>query len=450
MTFAEFFKQTIDLRQGTDVKGTIASIDANIAIKGSNVWILAAAAVIASIGLDVDSQAVIIGAMLISPLMSPILGIGLGVGINDRNMLVHSLENLVVAVGAALVMSTLYFAITPFGEENPQIMSRTRPTLLDVGIAFFGGVAGIVAGSRKEKTNAIPGVAIATALIPPLCVAGFGLAKLDWEIFFGAMYLFFLNAVFIALSTYLIVRFLRFPYVEFVDRAARQRTGRWMALFVVLMVLPSCWLLFTVLRDQRNKFNMDRFVEQKVSDRDHFVMRSNYINREPDTIRLVVSGRTIFDSAKVESLKDSLPYYRLEGRYLDMQQFGSDEAEIATRRSLRSDLETRENLEQALAIKTSELRNQQSRLDSLINTLNETRRYAVAPDRIGGELQVIYPQLERLTIGYTEPDSAGNKAVLAILSWQKGKISSGTKRVYEKRISQFLKQRLEADSVLLK
>jgi hypothetical protein len=205
-----------------------------------------------------------------------------------------------------------------------------------------------------------------------------------------------------------------------------------------------------VLRDQRNKFNMDRFVEQKVSDRDHFVMRSNYINREPDTIRLVVSGRTIFDSAKVESLKDSLPYYRLEGRYLDMQQFGSDEAEIATRRSLRSDLETRENLEQALAIKTSELRNQQSRLDSLINTLNETRRYAVAPDRIGGELQVIYPQLERLTIGYTEPDSAGNKAVLAILSWQKGKISSGTKRVYEKRISQFLKQRLEADSVLLK
>ncbi|MFK7972988.1 MAG: DUF389 domain-containing protein [Bacteroidia bacterium] len=449
MGFFEFFKQTIDLRQGTDVKGTIESIDNNIAIKGSNVWILAAAAVIASIGLDVDSQAVIIGAMLISPLMSPILGVGLSVGINDRDMLRHSMENLAVAVGAALVMSTLYFLISPFGDENPQIMSRTRPTLLDVGIAFFGGVAGIVAGSRTEKTNAIPGVAIATALMPPLCVAGYGLAKFKWDIFFGASYLFFLNAAFIALSTYMIVRFLRFPYREFVDKAARQRTARWMGLFVILIILPSCWLFFTVLRDQRNKSNMNDFVERYISDKEHFVMSSTYVPGEPDTLRVVVSSSRKIDSTRTATICDSLARFNLEGRYLDLQQFGTDDVQIAAQRSLRSDLDTRENLTQALSIKTQVLRDQQQQIDSIKSELDSSKAYATAPSRIDKELALLYPQLEKLTIGATEADSNGVSTVIALVSWQKGKLSSRSRSTYQDRIAQWLKQRLDADSVLV-
>lgn len=449
MTFREFFKQTIDLRQGTDVKGTISSIGDNISIKGSNVWILAAAAVIASIGLDVDSQAVIIGAMLISPLMSPILGIGLGVGINDRTMLGHSLENLMVAVGAALVMSTIYFAITPFGDTNPQILSRTQPTLLDVGIAFFGGVAGIVAGSRKEKTNAIPGVAIATALMPPLCVAGYGIAKLNLDIFLGASYLFFLNASFIALSTYLVVRFLRFPYVEFVDKAARRRTARWMALFVVLIILPSCWLFYSVLRNQRNNYNMDRYVERFINDGKHLAYSKQYIQGEPDTIRIIVNGFENFDSARLVVLSDSLSRYNLEGRHLDLVQLGADASIFADQRSLRSDLETRENLSQALAIEAQKNRQQQAALDSLNIQLEAERRAFVTSGRIEAELQIIYPNLEKLTLGKTEPDSLGETTVLALLQWKKGKLSSRTRTTYQARIEDLLKQRLSADSVVI-
>ena len=198
----KIFHDIVNLRDSTDTKGTIDSIRQGTAIKGYNLWILACGAMLASIGLDLNSVAVIIGAMLISPLMSPILGIGLAFGINDREHLFMALQNFTIAVAASLGVSTLYFALSPFeGAPGPEIMSRTMPTVLDVLIALFGGTAGIVAISRKEKTNAIPGVAIATALMPPICTAGYGLANYEWSIFLGALYLFFINAVFISLST---------------------------------------------------------------------------------------------------------------------------------------------------------------------------------------------------------------------------------------------------------
>ncbi|MCB0625235.1 MAG: DUF389 domain-containing protein, partial [Saprospiraceae bacterium] len=178
-------------QEGLDREGTIVDIKNNKRMRGANAWLLMCSIMVASLGLDLNSPAVIIGAMLISPLMSPILGIGLAVGINDREMLTISLQHFGIAIGIALATSFIYFQLTPLGDVTSEIEARTAPTFLDVLVAFFGGIAGIISGSRRDKSNAIPGVAIATALMPQLCDTGFGLDNGEWEIMLNYFYLFF-------------------------------------------------------------------------------------------------------------------------------------------------------------------------------------------------------------------------------------------------------------------
>ncbi len=263
-----FFYTLTDLKDGMDREGTITNIKSNKRMRGANAWLLMCSIMIASLGLDLNSPAIIIGAMLISPLMAPILGIGLGVGINDRNTLIISLQHFGMAIAIALITSTIYFLFTPFGEITPEISSRTAPTLLDAFVAFFGGIAGIISGSRKDKTNAIPGVAIATALMPPLCVTGFGIASLirsgtnremasaltnlnNFEVMVNSFYLFFLNAVLVALATFLIVRFLRFPVKKYEDAKEKRRTMLIVFGVSVLLLIPSVTLLTKVLEGIR-------------------------------------------------------------------------------------------------------------------------------------------------------------------------------------------------------
>ncbi|HAP70095.1 MAG TPA: TIGR00341 family protein, partial [Flavobacteriales bacterium] len=204
--------------------------------RGYVVWILICSIFIASIGLNLNSTAVIIGAMLISPLMAPILAIGLSVGTNDWDTLKRALKNFGVMVVVALMTSTLYFLITPLQEAQPELLARTSPTFLDALIAIFGGLAGIIGISRRSRGNVIPGVAIATALMPPLCTAGYGLANGQWSFFFGAFYLFTLNSIFIAGATFIIVRYLKFPLVSFVNSDTEKKVKRYMLAFVILVI----------------------------------------------------------------------------------------------------------------------------------------------------------------------------------------------------------------------
>jgi len=271
----DFFRNLIDLREGLDKEGTIVNIKNNKRMKGANAWLLMCSILIASLGLDLDSPAVIIGAMLISPLMSPILGVGLAIGINDKQTLLISLQHFGIAIGIALFTSTLYFLITPYGEITPEISARTQPTLLDAAVAFVGGIAGIISSSRKDKSNAIPGVAIATALMPPLCVTGFGLANLllygveqstfstltnlnYWEILLNSFYLFFLNAVLVATATFMIVRFLQFPIQSFVDPAEQRRTNLVILGFGLLMIIPSYFIMRGVIDNIRQNQDIKR------------------------------------------------------------------------------------------------------------------------------------------------------------------------------------------------
>lgn len=338
----------LDILHDSAPLATVRDIDANIEIKGYNIWILVCSALLASIGLDTNSTAVIIGAMLISPLMSPILGVGMGFGINNRQMLERSVRNLAIATFASLLASWVYFKFTPLGDITPEISGRTQPTLLDVLVAFFGGVAGIVSGSRKEKTNAIPGVAIATALMPPLCSAGYGLAKMDLSVFLGAFYLFFLNAVFISLSTYLIVRYLKFNEIIKAERKARVKVltekaetkkglsideqaeltqvkmeqaqelkdhqkrffARLIPYFLVVVIAPSIYFLITVIQEQRTKDLIEEVVNDRLKQKSGFdIIRSEVIDKgrqNKKEIKLYISARKDITPEEKRNLDEEL------------------------------------------------------------------------------------------------------------------------------------------------
>ncbi len=244
-----FFARIFDVRQEKeDEQETIDSIKKGVEFKGTNLWVLIFATFIASLGLNTNSTAVIIGAMLISPLMGPIMGFGLGLGISDFELIKRSFRNFAIATVFSVITSSIYFLISPISEAQSELLARTQPTLYDVLIAFFGGLAGIVASSTKSKGNVIPGVAIATALMPPLCTAGFGLATGNLYYFFGAFYLFFINSVFISLATYLVVRVLKYPKKVFLDKDHEKRVTRYVGIIVIFTIVPSLFLSYRLVK----------------------------------------------------------------------------------------------------------------------------------------------------------------------------------------------------------
>ena len=227
----------------------VASVSKGVEFRGVNLWVLIFATMIASLGLNVNSAAVIIGAMLISPIMGPIMGVGLALGINDFELLKKSLRNLALMFIVAIITSTVYFFISPLSSNSSELLARTVPTTYDVLIALFGGLAGIVAQTRQDRTSTvIPGVAIATALIPPLCTAGFGLATGQIKFFVGAFYLFFINSVFIALATYLMVRFLKYEKNAFIDKVRERNVKRLMMVITLVTFIPSVVIGFHMVR----------------------------------------------------------------------------------------------------------------------------------------------------------------------------------------------------------
>ena len=225
----------------------IEAIKKGVEFRGTNLWVLIFAIFIASIGLNVNSTAVIIGAMLISPLMGPIMGIGLGIGINDFDLIKKAYKNLAIATVIGVVTSAIYFLISPISDAQSELLARTTPTIWDVMIALFGGLAGIVATTRKSISNVIPGVAIATALMPPLCTAGFGLATGNFSFFFGAFYLYFINSVFISLSSFIIVRFLKFQKKTLLDSSREKRVRRYILIVVTITIIPSIIMAYNIV-----------------------------------------------------------------------------------------------------------------------------------------------------------------------------------------------------------
>ena len=252
-----------NLHEHMDTADAAERIKKAIWFRGPNVYILAFSIIIASVGLNVNSTAVIIGAMLISPLMGPIIGMGMALGTNDTLLLRDSLRNLLVMVFISLVVSTLFFLLSPLSLLNPtELEARTSPTIYDVLIAFFGGLAGIFENSRKERGTVLSGVAIATALMPPLCTAGYGLAHWNAHYFIGAMYLFLINGVFIIMATYFMVKYLRFKTVAGIDEKTARIRRNWITAVMVVMIAPSLYTAFTLVVDNNFERKVEAFVTQ--------------------------------------------------------------------------------------------------------------------------------------------------------------------------------------------
>lgn len=278
----------------TDV---IESIRKAVEFKGINLWTLIFAIFVASIGLNVNSTAVIIGAMLISPLMGPIMGIGLGAGIFDFDLIKKSAKNLLIATFIGLVTSTIYFLISPLNYAQSELLARTSPTIWDVLIAFFGGLAGIVASSRKKYNNVIPGVAIATALMPPLCTAGFGLATGQWSYFFGAFYLYLINSVFISISTFLIVRFLKYKPAIYVNPETAGTVRKWVIGIAILTIIPSLYLAYFFVRNEIFNQNANRFITEEISSSNLSLIQRKILP-EKNQIQISIIGTVNVDSVK--------------------------------------------------------------------------------------------------------------------------------------------------------
>ena len=420
-----FFARIFDVRQEKeDEQETIDSIKKGVEFKGTNLWVLIFATFIASLGLNTNSTAVIIGAMLISPLMGPIMGFGLGLGISDFELIKRSFRNFAIATVFSVITSSIYFLISPISEAQSELLARTQPTLYDVLIAFFGGLAGIVASSTKSKGNVIPGVAIATALMPPLCTAGFGLATGNLYYFFGAFYLFFINSVFISLATYLVVRVLKYPKKVFLDKDHEKRVTRYVGIIVIFTIVPSLFLSYRLVKTTYFNQQVLNYVNTELAFPNTQILSKTITNTsDKKEIKVVLIGDNVSDST-IESARNRLPNYGLKDVSLVVQQgFSEQETDINKLKSLLMQ-DLYKNSEQVL-------RTQAMQIDSLQRELKSYHDDRLLAEQIKPEVKVFFPFVREISCTHTcliPVDSDTQKPIMLIYVKSSEKISAENKR----------------------
>ncbi len=408
----EQFYAIVNISDHVDIESTTENIKKSIVFRGINVWILAFAVIVASVGLNVNSIPVIIGAMLISPLMGPIMGTGLAVGINDTQLLKRSLKNFAVMVIISVAASTTYFLISPLALAEPtELLARTRPTIYDVFIAFFGGMAGIIESARKEKGTVFAGVAIATALMPPLCTAGYGIANGSFSFFGGAMYLFIINSLFIALSTFFIIRYLKFPLVHFADPAKERRVRRSISLFALVIIIPSIYSGFVVIRENNFNQSVKKFISENKNLEngyiyDHKIDHSKKIS----TLEFSIAGERLSEARK-EIVFENLEKYGITRNQVVIKEstvFNGKSSDEAVLKSIfeRSDKEVAQREE---IIKTLS-----SRLDSIKSL--EIPYKQITKEIMAQHPGVVTISLARGTEISTSPYAANNQ-IVAVVKW---------------------------------
>ena len=426
-----WLKGIVNINNQIDTDEAALRIRDNIWFRGPNVWILAFSVIIASVGLNINSTAVIIGAMLISPLMGPIFGIGLALGTNDVKLLEESAKNLLVMVVVSLTAALLYFLISPLNLVNPtELEARTRPTIYDVLIALFGGLAGILESSRKERGMVLSGVAIATALMPPLCTAGYGLAKGNLQFFLGAMLLFLINCIFIILATYLMTKYLDFREAEFSNPVTAKRTRTWMTLAILLVTVPSLWSAVMMVGENNFERNVQNFISDNKDFRQGYIYDYKIHSGDVLKVDIYYAGNKLSDEEKkdlVESAaRHGIPETRLEIKESD---FGS--VEKATDRILKGIYERTEN----------EMERKDAKIDELQREILELKGQDINYRRVAREVRYNYPDIKDLTItkGATVDDSLRVKDCTIVLAHSDKPIS----QTQLKKVEEWLKLRLE-------
>lgn len=389
-----FLKDLLEIRNDTNKEGTVQQIKDGISMQGHTAWILVFSILIASIGLNANSAAVVIGAMLISPLMGPILGAGLSIGINDIDTMRRSMLNLGVMIGLSLLTSFLFFSIPLFQEATPEILARTRPDVRDVFIAMAGGLALIVAVSRPStQTNTIAGVAIATALMPPLCTAGYGLATWNLSYFFGAMFLFTINTIFIALSTFVIVKYLRFPMVKYINSARRKSIARFASVLAFIIFAGSIYSFYNLFKENQFKqLAHDFIVELKGKGEAILGEDDENINYATKTITLPLLGGIVNETKKEE--------WKLR-----MQEMGLNETELIVHQSNDSEiLQQVQDLkdlysqnQKIINTRDESIKEKEEKIRLLEKQLTNISKKSIPFAQVGNEAKVIANSLEELS-----------------------------------------------------
>ncbi|KFC17797.1 membrane protein [Epilithonimonas lactis] len=415
----------INLHNGEEKKDKVLeNVTSNISFRGSNLWILACAIIIASIGLNVNSTAVIIGAMLISPLMGPIVGAGFALGTYNFPLLKKSFKNLLIATVVSLLVSGFYFYISPFKDVQSELLARTAPNIYDVLIAFFGGLVGVIAITRVEKGNPIPGVAIATALMPPLCTAGFGLATFNFSYFIGAFYLYSINCFFICIATFLVVKYLHYPS-SIVDNKYEKRIRYSISLLILVMIVPSSYLAYNLYNEKKFTKTAELFLQKEFEKNGYTLIykKINY-NANPKTIDVAFLNKK-FTTEEIKSYNKMLSDNGLANTKINIRQNNSD---------LKSEILSEINKNNTnLSEKDIALSSLRSELDN----------YKVSDSTLRKEIQILYPDMSGVSYGkiaqYPETDSARLQFVM---------IYSG-KKVNELQLKSWLEKRLNEKNVKL-
>lgn len=418
----------------------VDDIRKSVEFRGMNLWVLIFAIFIASIGLNMNSTAVVIGAMLISPLMGPIIGLGVGIGINDFGLIKKALRNLAIATIISLLASTIYFLITPISDARSELLARTTPTIWDVFIAFFGGLAGIIAYTNKQKGNVIPGVAIATALMPPLCTAGYGIATGNLSYFIGAFYLYFINSIFIAIATYLMVKYQRFSLYNFVDQQTERRVRRSIAFVVLLTVGPSIFMAYQIVSKSFYERSADRFIRQEFDLPDTQIV-SRFIDPKERRIELLLFGRKM-DEDVLARIKDKMAVYGLTETELRIRQ-DVDHANPIDYNAIRTGV-----LEDLYKNTEQSLRQRDRAIDSLQRELVRSKPEAWPIKSMTEELSTVVSPVEELAIFssvfYQATDNKYDTALTAYLKMKRRPSASQVKK-----ITNWLKARTQNDSIRL-
>ena len=437
--FTRFLRILVNMRDHVDVDAAAVSIRNGIHFRGPNVYILACAIIIASVGLNLNSIPVIIGAMLISPVMGPILGFGLGLGTNDTMLVKEALKNFAVMVVISILASTLFYLVSPLElEQQTELLARTNPTLYDVFIALFGGFAGILENSRKEKgRTVIPGVAIATALMPPLCTVGYGFAHLDWHFIVGAFYLFIINTVFITLATFVSVRYLLHftPVAE--DEVKRRRNARWITVILIILLVPSVLSAIEMIKDNNFARNARILVQQNKNLGKSFIYDYHTdIETKPSTLELYLAGEKLESSAR-------------ERLFLNAGEMGITRAQIVIHEdaAFQNEMMTESELIRSMIDShNDEIKRLTGQVDSLSTAIEFYKAQQLPSELITREIAAQYDGVTEVTLTRGQRvKTADGKAAAAIVA-----IVRSTQPLQDderERIEQWLRVRLGIDDV---
>jgi len=429
---SNFLSNLFNLHIGEDDnKKTLENVKNNISFTGSNLWILACAILVASVGLNVNSTAVIIGAMLISPLMGPIVASGFALAIYDFDLLKKALRNLLIATIVSLFVSTIYFFISPFKEVQSELLARTSPNIYDILIAFFGGLAGVIAVTRVEKGNPIPGVAIATALMPPLCTAGDGLATGNFKFFFGALFLYCINCVFICIATFVIVKYLKYPAKAQVDIKHQKQVKYGITAIVFLMLIPGCYFAYNLFKQQQFGQSVSMFIDKEFTEKGNTIIyKKTYYNSSPRKIELAFLSSE-FSDEELNTYNRKLKEYGFSNTVLTIKQSNS-----------------LQNLKNDILNEVSKADIFVTEKDKRINELeNKIASDSFNNKQIFNEAKAIFPVIKALSVSkHTFYFAKDSMVINTVLLYKADKKLVNTD---QQKFTNWLKQKLPKDSIMV-